>query len=319
MAPVALKLENWSQITAALDSFPTPKLVFGPEGDLDRTTWIFRGHKSAKYELEPRIERENKGKGCDWAALESMLLSEFQSKARMYMNPHDLPGPQERTSWLALMQHYGIPTRLLDFSYSPYIALYFALRERSETEKVSDASLWAIDATAVMNVAERIFWRAKGEKAKYEAERTGQPLRGRGVNLHPAFAMTDRDTIETDNASLIDRNLVAVAPTDIIRSHLNESGFVDLALPPIQNLRLSSQQGVFLLNGAERLSFSASLFTMMQGHTGEWCKLFHIPTEMILELELKLFQMNIHDLALFPDVEGLATFVRQKSRLHFAP
>ena len=46
-----------------------------------------------------------------------------------------------------------------------------------------------------------------------------------------------------------------------------------------------------------------------------WCRLFQIPATELGAIERKLFQMNIHDLALFPDVEGLAGFMRQK--IHF--
>ena len=141
MNPTIARLDDWGQLATALDLFPPPKLAFGPEGGIDQTIWIFRGHKSTEYQLEPRIERENRGKDCDWSALESMLLVEFQSKARMYMNAYDLPDAPDKPSWLALMQHYGVATRLLDFSYSPYVALYFALRDRSEKEKRFNASL----------------------------------------------------------------------------------------------------------------------------------------------------------------------------------
>jgi hypothetical protein len=319
MAPVAGHLDDWSQVTAAFDSFPPPSLNFGPEGDSYRTAWIFRGHKSTTYELEPRIERENKGKDCDWAALESMLLLEFQSKARMYMNAYDLADLQDKPSWLALMQHYGIPTRLLDFSYSPYVALYLALRERTEKEQLCDAALWAVDATAVAGEAERLFWAAKRTVEEHEARTTGQPRKQRAANLNPAFAATDRDVYEGEHMSWNNRTQVAVAPRDLVRSYFNNAGFVDLALPPVQNRRLSSQQGVFLLNGAENRTFRDSLFTMMNAHKGEWCRLFHIPAATLLDLERRLFQMNIHDISLFPDMEGLAGFVRQKARLHFAP
>lgn len=312
-------LEDWTQVTKALDSFPPPQLSFGPEGDMDRITWIFRGHKSTEYELEPRIEREGKGKNCDWAALESMLVLEFQSKARMYMNAYDLPNPQDKPSWLALMQHYGIPTRLLDFSFSPYIALYLALRERTETEQLCGVALWAVDATAIASTAERVFSAAKREEEEHEARTTGMPRRRRGVSLHPAFAATDRDVYEGEQTSWNNRTQVAVAPHDIVRSYFNKAGFVDLALPPVQSQRLSSQQGVFLFNGAEKRTFLDSLVKMMGERQGAWYKLFHIPSAALPDLELRLFQMNVHDLALFPDMEGLAAFIRQKARLHFAP
>ena len=52
------------------------------------------------------------------------------------------PGVYEQASWLALMQHYGLPTRLLDWSASPLVAPYFALAKEHD----GDAALWALDA-----------------------------------------------------------------------------------------------------------------------------------------------------------------------------
>jgi hypothetical protein len=90
-----------------------------------------------------------------------------------------------------------------------------------------------------------------------------------------------------------------------------------VALPPLQNPRLSSQQSVFLLNGAQDLTFEASLEFMMQGEKERWYRRFRVPEDALKKLEEQLFQLNIHDLSLFPDIEGLAGFVRQKVRLHW--
>jgi hypothetical protein len=312
--PVPTRLENWDEVRAAFDSFPPPQLSFTVDGDLDRSMWIFRGHKSKEYDLAPRVERDSEGKCCEWPALESMLVTEFQSKARLYMSAADLPAPDDKPSWLALMQHFGIPTRLLDFSYSPYVALYFALRERTEKECLSDAAVWAIDAAAVMGEASPTFWAARRKKEDHEGSR-----RSHKVSLLSDFNATDRDVYESDFTSWNERLGIAVAPTDIIRGHFNESGYVDVALPSVQNPRLSAQQGLFLVNGAEKFSFEDSLFKMMEKRSGVWCGLFHISADALADIERKLFQTNVHDLSLFPDMEGLAAFIRQKVRLHFAP
>jgi hypothetical protein len=60
---------------------------------------------------------------------------------------------------------------------------------------------------------------------------------------------------------------------------------------------------------------SASLDRMMKGD--HWYRRFRVPAAALSEIEKQLFQLNIHDLSLFPDSEGLAGFVRQKVRLHW--
>jgi hypothetical protein len=80
---------------------------------------------------------------------------------------------------------------------------------------------------------------------------------------------------------------------------------------------LASQQGIFLLNGSEGLPFESSLLTMMgpSGHE-KWCRAFDIPESLLDEIEARLFQMNIHEQSLFPDMAGLAGLIKQKIRLH---
>ena len=71
-------------------------------------------------------------------ALEIELLLEFQQGA--HQSSGFVPLFNEVLDWLALMQHYGAPTRLLDWTRSPYVALYFAL-EKADKE----SAVWAIN------------------------------------------------------------------------------------------------------------------------------------------------------------------------------
>src|SRR5580704_15740200 len=73
-----------------------------------------------------------------------------------------------KLSWLAAMQHYGAPTRLLDFTYSPYVALYFALRNRNDNEAESDAEVWAINAAAVKASAMEVSREADDKIREHE-------------------------------------------------------------------------------------------------------------------------------------------------------
>jgi hypothetical protein len=85
----------------------------------------------------------------------------------------------------------------------------------------------------------------------------------------------------------------------------------------------ASQQGVFLLNLAGDLAFNESLVRMMgPAKNGSrdrpaWCMRFDIAARAIPEIERKLFQMNIHEQSLFPDMQGLAGLIQQKLRLQW--
>jgi hypothetical protein len=104
-------------------------------------------------------------------------------------------------------------------------------------------------------------------------------------------------------------------PKGVRRLELNK-GSVCAVAPPEWNPRLASQQGVFLLNCAEKLIFEDSLRKMMGDQEG-WLKTVDIEHAAASEIEERLFQMNIHEQALFPDLEGLAGLIRQKLRLHW--
>jgi hypothetical protein len=88
------------------------------------------------------------------------------------------------------------------------------------------------------------------------------------------------------------------------RWRFDQNGFVCMALPPVQSPRLSSQQGVFLFNGAEAMHFEESLDSMMHGHRSRWYKRFRVPYSALPEIERELFQINVHELSLFRMSKG---------------
>jgi len=98
--------------------------------------WFYRGQSNSNWDLKTSLERTD-FKWTDQKA-ELTLLGEFQRGAHNFLNTNDIPNTG--IGWLAFMQHYGTPTRLLDFTLSPYVAVYFAVIN-SKTE----AALWAIN------------------------------------------------------------------------------------------------------------------------------------------------------------------------------
>jgi hypothetical protein len=94
----------------------------------------YRGQSNASWKLLPSYLREGKGSS------ESTLLAAFKQNAVMLMDKQ----LSNSFDWMFLMQHYGIPTRLLDWSESPLVALYFAL---DYTDVDEDAVVWSLKPT----------------------------------------------------------------------------------------------------------------------------------------------------------------------------
>jgi len=106
--------------------------------------WAFRGHASAKWTLASSLERAAVERFRLSLAvlpeLERKLLRDFQRQAHHLIQ--GVPDFKDRLGWLALMQHHGAPTRLLDWTYSFYAAAFFAI-EKARPEDT--CTVWAID------------------------------------------------------------------------------------------------------------------------------------------------------------------------------
>lgn len=122
--------------------------------------WIYRGHQVSSWQLESSLHRSFKesekiSTGINFTTSfklshERTMIQRFMSNAHLFLDC--LPQQNDGLSWLALMQHYGAPTRLLDFSFSPYVAVYFAL-EAGE----GDAAIYCINHKAIKRVDKELF------------------------------------------------------------------------------------------------------------------------------------------------------------------
>src|SRR5437016_3319598 len=111
------------------NAFKVKKLKCWTEiGDFAEQDWIFRGEARAQWNPKTSFDRccdRNAIKRKDRPTLEKRLVREFRRTYHLYAQ--HVPDQESTLEWLALMQHHGAPTRLLDFSYSIYVAAYFAL------------------------------------------------------------------------------------------------------------------------------------------------------------------------------------------------
>lgn len=133
--------------------------------------FMFRGHSNSDWKLHSSLERMV---GSSWnpefsRKLEQRAQQNFQSKFHIYNNTE--VSPETNLSWLAMMQHYGVPTRLLDFTVSPYIALYFAL-ESYKPHEGNDLALYAINFKSVNTKTEDILRSRKKPLARKKNQLT---------------------------------------------------------------------------------------------------------------------------------------------------
>lgn len=103
--------------------------------------WVFRGQQDSNWGLSTTLERAclPLAPSATQQSVEDKIVTEFQRAADPYLRR--LPKWNRWLEWLALIQHHGGPTRLLDFTKSIYIAAFFAFDERSE----SNPAIWCIN------------------------------------------------------------------------------------------------------------------------------------------------------------------------------
>lgn len=113
------------------------ELARGRYYTVDRGKWIFRGHSNFAYGLRPKVGRLAVQKS-ELARRERSLLTMFKREALQYLGAV----PSNDWEWLALAQHHGLPTRLLDWTTNPFIAIWFAIDAGSDC----DGALIALSA-----------------------------------------------------------------------------------------------------------------------------------------------------------------------------
>jgi hypothetical protein len=139
MQPELIKCANWQEFKSKVLN-----RLFGAE-PFHRGIFLFRGQREATWPLKSSYDRwfeKTKYPESARVPLSEQLLTQFQ---------HDLSAvlgstaPQERMHILALAQHHGVPTRLLDWTESPYIGAFFAFSEVLETASEANVGVVALD------------------------------------------------------------------------------------------------------------------------------------------------------------------------------
>lgn len=143
------EFENWPDLVKAMST-------------LNASGWIYRGLPNYRYDSVSKLERTLSARqttldGYQLREEENRAIGFFKRRARQVLRT--TPSDSDLLGWLSLMQHYGAPTRLTDWSASPFVACYFAYERPLDRE---DAALWMLNADACRNqfgspVASQLF------------------------------------------------------------------------------------------------------------------------------------------------------------------
>lgn len=165
--------------------------------------WVFRGQEKASWPLQSTLSRYLLRNGIHrsvWSHQEERILRVFRRKAHHFLQ--HVPDEQDSFQWLALMQHHGAPTRLLDLTWSPYVAAFFAL-ERAE----GDAAVWAMCVSKIRSAGFRL------EQQSGIQEGTGPRVPG---NFEKYFLPGNRPLIHIGEPVAMNRRLIAQSGTFVM-------------------------------------------------------------------------------------------------------
>ena len=247
--------------------------------------WCLRGQRESSWLLETTLDRTTRVEyrtktGCgvytlDRESEQRKLLFPFQQQAHLHLQ--HAPAKYDLCSWLAIMQHFGAPTRLLDWTKSPYVALYFALEEApTEPSEAPAGALWALD----------LEWLQKNCEEALDI--------GNIFTTPNNYLMKSRKI----NQLLRKIDMPVIIPVE----------------PWNANERMIAQQGLFLCNlHNNKASFCQSLMRMIitQGIPDQpVIRKLVISNEVRFDFLKNLQKMNIHRASLFPGLDGVGKYLK---------
>lgn len=116
----------------------------------NRERWLFRGQADASWGLEPTLLRLLRGAPTtNTTQVEDEIRHAFRAESGRVIDSQYIPkADKDLLGWWTLMRHYGAPTRLLDWSLSAYVALYFAVVDKWDLP----GTVWCVRSAAVTHV-----------------------------------------------------------------------------------------------------------------------------------------------------------------------
>jgi FRG domain len=225
------------------------------------STLVFRGLARSSYSNVSSLARLT----GEFASLERHLIRNFRKYAHRAS-----PGPTT-WDWLSLAQHHGLPTRLLDWTFSPLVALHFA----TATWADDDAVLLAVDCEAAHSLLP--------DSLRGELRREGALVFTTEMLAEQAGDLDELDELGRD-----------------------EDPFVLFFEPQSLDERIVNQAAV--LSAISNPEYQMSEW--LEAHPDLW-QAWLIPAEVKLEIRGWLDQGHVNERVLLPDLDGLAAWLRR--------
>jgi hypothetical protein len=253
------RVSSWAELQDAL--YDIPKSYIGRY----RSSFVYRGVADKDWGLRSSLQRL----GPKFPVVERPLIRSFAK----YAQPGDIPSD---TLWfrLAVAQHHGLPTRLLDWTVSPKVAVHFATSEEEHFDK--DAAIWMVDVERAQDYMPRKLIR----------------------------------TLDREYAYLFSIEMLQnIVPTLQDFDRLGRNGkFVIFFEPPSLDGRIVNQAAVMSAMPGSRLDLRAFLEAKAAGRL---YRRIVIPKELKWEIRDKLDQDNVTERMLFPGLDGLSRWLKR--------
>jgi hypothetical protein len=234
-----------------------------------RSKYAFRGCSSQRYALTTSLMRL----GGDYAALEHHLLRNFRKYAHRSAVEADT-----LWHWLSLAQHHGLPTRLLDWSFSPLVALHFATAHIDQFDR--DGCVWMINY----------------------------------ADAHAELPEPLRELLERERCDVFTVEMLSQCADKLdALGALAPEPFLLFFEPPALADRIVNQYALF----GTLSQPSTSLDAWNERHPHAVRKVI-VPAELKWEVRDKLDQANVTERVLTPGLEGLCRWLRRFYSPRFA-
>jgi len=289
--PEPVSINSW----AAFEEWVGKHKMFEDPEVSQKTEWIFRGMRSESYLVESSLQRLTKsiGRESDIRFIEQQLIRDFRRRITNF-DGHAARGDLPESDLLAMMQHYGAPTRLIDWSYSPYWALFMAL-DRKWNDRPSEkdrAVVWVMQASS--ETKPNCIWeRAQKDILAY--------VDSGGAGDRAVWKQAVHEFHTAGNADLLVRMLIENPFPCAFQ--FNSRWLND---------RLSVQQGVFLCLGDPSRDLEANL----PGDYDSGTYKLIIDRQIEHEMLRRLYRMSIHNGTAYPGLVGFAESLHMKSLIY---